>query len=137
MEIKKLKDLEKALKNFEESLKIELPAFPSSIRDVLESGQVQKFEMCYELFWKSGKEFLSKFEGIDAGSPRRVFKALFQLGYLNYDELELCLDMLDDRNLLSHVYRREVIDSILPKLRNYLTLMKSVLLRFKEVENAE
>jgi len=132
MEMKKLEELEKALKNFEESLEIELSIFPFSIRDVLESGQVQKFEMSYELFWKSGKEILSKLEGVDAGSPRRVFKTLFQLGYLTYDELELCLDMLDDRNLLSHVYRREVIDSILPKLRSYLKLMKTVLYRFRK-----
>ena len=131
MEIKKLKDFEKALQNFEESLNIELSEFPPSVRDVLESGQVQKFEMSYELFWKTGKELLSE-EGIDAGSPRRVFKALFQLGYLTYDELELCLSMVNDRNLLSHVYRREVVESVLPKLKNYLELMKSALSRFKE-----
>ncbi len=132
MEIKKLKDLEKALQNFEESLNIKLSEFPPSVRDVLESGQVQKFEMSYELFWKIGKELLSK-EGIDAGSPRRVFKALFQLGYLTYEELELCLSMVSDRNLLSHVYRREVVESVLPRLRNYLELMKSAVSRFKEL----
>jgi len=82
MEVKKLEELEKALKNFEDSLKIDLSEFPSFVKDVLESGQVQKFEMSYELFWKVGKELLARLEGIDAGSPRRVFKSLFQLGYL-------------------------------------------------------
>ena len=130
--MKKLKDLEKALQNFEESLKIDLSQFSPSVKDVLESGQVQKFEMSYELFWKVGKGILSKVEGLDAGSPRRVFKSLFQLGYLTYEELEQCLSMVKDRNLLSYVYRREVVESVLPKLRGYLELMKSVTSRFKE-----
>jgi len=133
MEIKKLEELEKALKNFEEALNVNLSKFPSFIRDVLESGQVQKFEMCYELFWKVGKELLFKLQGVDAGSPRRVFKTLFQLGFLTYEELEVCLSMLEDRNLLSHVYRREVVESVLPKLKSYLNLMKSVSSRFREV----
>jgi len=133
MEVKKLEELEKALKNFEDSLRIDLSEFPSFVKDVLESGQVQKFEMSYELFWKVGKELLARLEGIDAGSPRRVFKSLFQLGYLTYEELEVCLSMLEDRNLLSHVYRREVVESVLPKLKDYLNLMKSVLARFREV----
>jgi len=131
VEVKKLQDLEKALQNFEESLNVDFSQFPPPVREVLESGQVQKFEMSYELFWKVGKEILSKVEGLDAGSHRRVFKSLFQLGYLTYEELEQCLSMIKDRNLLSHVYRREVMESVLPKLRGYLELMKLVTSRFK------
>jgi len=137
VEVERLKELERALKNFEDSLEIDFSEFSPSLRDVLGSGQVQKFEMSYELFWKVGKEFLRTFEGVDAASPRRVFKTLFKLGYLTYDELEVCLSMLEDRNLLSHVYRREVVDSVLPKLKDYLNLMKSVLSRFKEVLEKE
>jgi len=133
MEVKKLKDFKRAVRNFEESLKIDLSEFSPCIVDVLESGQVQKFEMCSELCWKTGKEFLLVVEGVDVASPKRVYKALFQLGYLTYEELEKCLDMVEDRNLLSHIYRREVVESVLPKFNSYLEIMKRILERFEKV----
>ncbi len=130
MEIKKLEELQKALDSFEKSLKIDLSALDPFLRDVVESGLVQKFEMCYELFWKVMREFLRKQEGLDVASPRRTFKALFQLGILNYEQFEICLEVLESRNLLSHVYRRDIVDEVFPKLKKYLDLMEII---FKEV----
>jgi len=129
--MKKLEDLKKALDNFRKSLEIDLNTLEPSLRDVVESGLVQKFEMCYELFWKAMKEFLRKQEGLDVASPRRTFKALFQLGILSYEQFEICMEMVESRNLLSHVYRREIVDEVLPKLKIYLELMETIL---KEVE---
>jgi nucleotidyltransferase substrate binding protein (TIGR01987 family) len=131
--LKRLEQFEKALKNFRTSLTIRISEFPYELRDTVESGQIQKFEMCYELLWKAGKEILRELEGIEVSSPKRVLKSLFHLGYMDYDEFELCIEMLENRNLLSHVYRKEVVEQILPELSKYADEMEKLLLRFKMV----
>jgi nucleotidyltransferase substrate binding protein (TIGR01987 family) len=134
VEVERLKELGRALRNFEEALKVNPSAYPDEVKDLIESGLVQKFEMSYELLWKVGREVLKK-EGVDALSPRKVFKELFRIGFLDYGELERCLSMVEDRNRLSHTYRRELIDSVLPKLGGYLALMKELYRRFGEALN--
>jgi nucleotidyltransferase substrate binding protein (TIGR01987 family) len=134
MAVRKLEEFEKALRDFSKALEINLSDFPQEIRDVIESGQIQKFEMCFELFWKTAKEFLRDKEGIDVASPKRAIKTLFQLNYLTYEEYESAIEMLDSRNYLSHVYRRELVDLILPKLKEYYSLMEKILETFKNTE---
>jgi hypothetical protein len=48
---------------------------------------VQKFEVAVEICWKTIKAFLFQIHGFDLASPKLVIKKLFELGYLNYDEL--------------------------------------------------
>jgi nucleotidyltransferase substrate binding protein (TIGR01987 family) len=131
--LRKLEQFERALKNFRMSLAIKTSELPYELRDTIESGQIQKFEMCYELLWKAGKEILRELEGLEVSSPKRVLKSLFHLGYMDYDEFELCVEMVENRNLLSHVYRREIVEQILPELPKYADEMERLLLKFKMV----
>lgn len=90
-----LSNLESALAKLESALQIE----PD--RELVMEGTIQRFEIVFELMWKTLKRAL-KFEGLDPKSPRDTLKESFSIGWL-HDE-DVWLDMLDRRNTTSHQY---------------------------------
>jgi nucleotidyltransferase substrate binding protein (TIGR01987 family) len=131
---KKIVELEKALKNFQSSLEIEKKDLSDEIVDTINSGQIQKFEFCIEILWKIIKLFISINDGIDVNSPKKAIKEFFNIGYIDYEKYELLLQMIDDRNYLSHIYKQELFAEILEKLPVYLNVMLYVFSLLKEEE---
>ncbi len=86
---------------------------------------VKRFEFTYEMAWKALKRNLS-FLGVEAKSPRMVFKEAF-LQNLIEDE-EVWLSMIEQRNLSSHIYDEFEIRDILDKTESY----KQAFLKLKE-----
>jgi nucleotidyltransferase substrate binding protein (TIGR01987 family) len=62
---------------------------------------VKTFEMGFELSWKTLKDFLY-FKGLDTKTPRDTIKQGFAYGILQ--DGQLWIDMLEDRNLMTHTY---------------------------------
>ncbi|HHB92705.1 MAG TPA: hypothetical protein ENK59_05785 [Thioploca sp.] len=77
---------------------------------------VKRFEFTYEMAWKALKRNLS-FLGIEAKNPRMVFKEAY-LQNLIEDEA-IWLNMIDQRNISSHIYDEFEIKNILTKIENY------------------
>lgn len=77
---------------------------------------VKRFEFTYEMAWKSIKRFLI-FLGVEAKNPRAVFKEAYAQGIIS-DE-NIWLDMIEQRNLSSHIYDEYEINEILDKKENY------------------
>lgn len=73
------------------------------------AGVIQAFEATFEATWKLLKHAAER-EGLDAESPKRALIAGHKLGHVK-DET-LWLEMLQDRNLTSHVYHSELADRI-------------------------
>ncbi len=67
-------------------------------------GTIQRFEFCFELAWKTIKAFLHD-DGIVCNSPRESIKEAFKFKWIT-DE-EKWLELLDARNLTTHVYDEE------------------------------
>ncbi len=124
---RKLARLKASVSNFEDSLSIQTELFPEIVKDSVESGQIQKFEVSWELLWKTVKIFLYETDGTDEKSPKTVIKSFFNAGYCDYQDYESFIAMIDDRNSLSHIYNSEMIGSILGHLHDYLHLMKKCL----------
>ena len=124
---RKLSQLKASVSNFEASLSIQTELFPEIIKDSVESGQIQKFEVSWELLWKTIKIFLYETDGIDERSPKIVIKSFFNAGYCDYQDYENLIAIIDDRNSLSHIYSSEMIGNILMRLNDYLRLMKKCL----------
>lgn len=123
----KIQQFEDAVKNFEESLTIELSEYPEKVVDVLKSGRVQKFEFCVELLWKTLKVFLWEISGIDSKSPKLVIKDFFNLDLvLTVKEYETLYEMLDDRNRLSHIYNQAQFEAIYSRIVCSLPIFKKV-----------
>ena len=70
--------------------------------EVVAMALIQAFEFCFELSWKTLKDYL-KYEGVEeAVTPRQVLKLAFHFEML--DDGTLWIDMLENRTLLSHTY---------------------------------
>ena len=61
---KKLISLEQALESFRQAMAIDASRFCEIESDTIQSGQVQKFDICVELFWKTTKKYGSSFYSV-------------------------------------------------------------------------
>jgi nucleotidyltransferase substrate binding protein (TIGR01987 family) len=81
-----------------------------------QEGVVQRFEYSFELFWKVLKDRLTG-EGFDDASPRAVFRRSLEAGIVSAADVEVLLQALASRNLLSHTYNQAMADQALSLIR--------------------
>ncbi|MCK9283715.1 MAG: HI0074 family nucleotidyltransferase substrate-binding subunit [Rhodocyclaceae bacterium] len=98
--------------------------------DIVLDVAAKRFEFTYEMAWKALKRVLD-YLGIDARSPRAVFKEGYAQGLLK-DE-QVWLDMIEMRNLSSHVYDQHEISRILVELERYLAAFDALLERLRNI----
>ena len=91
--------------------------------DIVLDVAAKRFEFAYEMAWKALKRVLD-FLGIDARAPRPVFKEAFAQGLLA--EEQVWLDMIEMRNLASHVYDEHEIAQLLTQLDRYLAAFETL-----------
>ena len=116
----KLEDLTKALKGLDEVMNVDTKTLPTEVlKDAIENARVQKFEYSTELTWKTIKAFLLDKEGVDSKSPKGAIREFFLKKYISEKEFDDLIQMIDDRNALSHVYSEEAFDLISDKLDSY------------------
>ena len=97
--------------------------------DIVLDVAAKRFEFTYEMAWKALKRVLDHL-GIDARAPRPVFKEAYAQGLLA-DE-QVWLDMIEMRNLSSHIYDEHEISRILLELERYLAAFDSLLSRLRQ-----
>jgi len=78
---------------------------------------VKRFEFTYEMSWKALKRYL-EFLGFEVKNPRQTFKESYSQQII--DDENIWLDMIEQRNLSSHIYDELEISEILDKKENYL-----------------
>ena len=92
-------------------------------------GVIQRFELTFELLWKTLRLFLLE-EGIITKSPKDSLKEGFKFGLIKNEET--FLDMLEDRNQTSHIYSEEVSIEIFNRIKTgYLKPLKTILNEIK------
>lgn len=119
----KLATLQKALASFSQALDLKFNHLSELETDLIEGGQVQKFEYTLELFWKTCKTFLYDMHGVEALSPKNVMKELYNTKYVTVEEYQTCLAMINDRNRLSHIYNEISFHEIHSQLPIYSKLL--------------
>lgn len=85
--------------------------------NVVITGLVRLYEICFEQSWKAMKEILT-IHGVaesQTGSPRHILKFAYQAGMIT-DE-ELWLDALVSRNNVAHAYNRDIAKDIVEKTK--------------------
>lgn len=108
----RIEDLSKAVNRLgeaiEESKKIDF----STLKD----GVIQRFEFTIELSWKALKSLLNE-EGIEsATTPKSTVKEAGKVGVIK--NIDIWIEMLDDRNLTSHIYNQAIADEIYERIVN-------------------
>ncbi|HEV2426568.1 MAG TPA: HI0074 family nucleotidyltransferase substrate-binding subunit [Terriglobia bacterium] len=84
---------------------------------ITRDSAIKRFELTYELAWKSAKVYLVK-QGIVCQSPRDCFMEVFRLGLIS--DNPLWLKMIEDRNLSVHTYNEKLAEDLYARLRGYL-----------------
>ena len=83
-----------------------------SLSQLEKEGAIQRFEVTFELAWKTLKDYLEE-DGIVVNpvTPRNVIKEAFAAKLL--DDAQVWIDMMLHRNLLSHTYDSAVFETVL------------------------
>ena len=134
--IERREDLGRALKNFHESIqifnesKIARNIAPAQIR-VNRNSVIKTFELCYDLLWKSLKDFIEKKLGILVTSPKKVFQEARTQNLIDDREFKEMLAVVDDRNLTARTYDEDFAESVAQRAIAHFDLMKKVAEKIK------
>ena len=96
---------------------------PDSLSQLEKEGIIQRFEYTFELAWKVLKDKM-EYDGLilDQISPKAVVRQAYAAKYL--DSVEVWLQMIGDRNLMSHTYDFAKFEAIINTLRHrYLPVL--------------
>ncbi len=123
----RLNTLKEAIIGFVEAVQQDIDSLEPIMQDLVRNGQVQKFEYCTEFFWKTMKLYLSLYEGLEERSPKAVIKAFFRTQKISSALYESMIQMIDHRNLFSHVYNQDQFLELWSYLPEHAKVMKEVL----------
>ena len=131
----KEKRWEQRFENFEKAFHLleEAHQRASQARDdnLLQEGLIQRFEYNFELGWKTIRDYLeyNKVQ-LDEITPRFVIKEAFKAKIL--ENGNVWMEMLDDRNLMSHTYDIKSFNAAIEKIySDYYAAIKEIYLFFK------
>ena len=99
---------------------------PEVLNPLEKEGVIQRFEYCFELAWKTIKDYLQE-SGIvfSIVTPRQVLKDAFVSKVIG--DGQVWIDMLDHRNLLSHTYDFATFDTAVKAIAaRYLPAMEAL-----------
>ena len=99
---------------------------PESLSLLEKEGVVQRFEYTFELAWKTLKDYLEE-DGlvISPVTPRQVIKEGFAAKVIA--DGQVWINMLDNRNLLSHTYDSAVFEQAVQAIATrYLPAMRQL-----------
>ncbi len=84
---------------------------------------VQAFEICFELAWKTMKDYL-EYSGIKTDTPRNTIKEAFSTNLIT--DGQNWIEMMEARNKTSHTYKEEFAKQLADDiLNNYSILLKT------------
>lgn len=97
---------------------------------VVIDGTSQRFEFTFELFWRWLKLVIAE-QGIVVHFPKEVLQEAYKTHMIN-DE-SIWLQMLNDRNLTSHTYNKDLAISIYNNIKIYVPLLRKVFEKYKNI----
>ncbi len=95
-----------------------------TLSSIEKDGLIQRFEFCFEILWKCGKDYLLSVEGLEAASPKKVIRLLRETDLFTPEEAEQALMMADDRNMASHTYDEKAAEELIKRIYGYEALLK-------------
>ncbi len=95
-----------------------------SLRDSL----IQRFELSSDLFWKYLKRYMidEQKQMVDVNSPKGVIRDAIKAKLLTELDGERLLEMIDDRNMSSHIYEEEIAEQICFRTAGHYKLMRTI-----------
>lgn len=88
---------------------------------------IKNFELTYETCWKFLRHYLFEKEGIEANSPRMVFRVCSERGILPEDLARELIILIDVRNETMHTYDQEVAERVVADILKHSQVFSRVL----------
>jgi nucleotidyltransferase substrate binding protein (TIGR01987 family) len=119
---------EKTVNNLKEVL--EKLKNSGSDRAVFRDSAIQRFEISFDVCWKTLKEKLRVEYGVEVSSPKLVFKEAFRQGLIENNEV--WISMTDMRNETSHAYSEQFAEKVLLELPKIHAVLEQLLWKLKK-----
>ena len=123
---KKLADFKNALNRLQESYNRSLDLIGQDEFSFYRDSTIQRFEFTLEITWKSIKTFLLEEEGVECRSPKACIRDFFATAHLNETQIQIMLEMVDNRNLATHTYHEALADEIFSDIKAYIPVFTLV-----------
>jgi nucleotidyltransferase substrate binding protein (TIGR01987 family) len=118
-----LYNFENALKKYTDTVIQKEEYYLKGFGDIYLDVLVKRFEFTFEMSWKAIKRYLD-FAGMQCVNPRSCFKEAYTQGLI--EEEDIWLDMIEQRNLSSHIYNEFEIAGIKEKADKYLNAFQAL-----------
>lgn len=112
-----LEDFNKALIRFKEILQ-------EKKTDIVRDSAIKRFEITFDLTWKTLKAFLEEHHNTSCASPQSCFREGFRVGVIDYDDS--WIEMAKIRNKTVHSYNEALAEEIYAKLSNTLPIFEKL-----------
>ncbi len=100
--------------------------------DILRDALIQRFEFTLEICWRLLKRYLADQGIVNINSPKAVLREAYSSNIISNDTV--WIDMVEDRNLTSHIYDEKVAIEISEHIVNkYLPLFQKLAVDLKEM----
>ena len=84
---------------------------------IVREGFIQRFEITFDLAWKTARDYL-EYEGINVQpTPRAVIKEAFAANIISNGQT--FIDMLEARNIMSHKYDEETFNTVFLQIQQH------------------
>ena len=135
--VDRYKNALKSLKSFDESI-ILMQKYDNSWKEnptheveleykAHRDSVIKRFEFSLDFLWKYLKFFLEARAGVVHNSPKPVIRECFKNKFIDEQEALQGLDMINARNMTSHIYREEIAEQIWSDIPKHHTLMHKML----------
>jgi nucleotidyltransferase substrate binding protein (TIGR01987 family) len=88
-------------------------------REERRDSLIKRFELTYDLLWKYLREYIITAHGTTVDSPRKVFQECLSLGLTNSAETGELIDLIEDRNLTTHVYDIDLANKVAADIQKH------------------
>lgn len=107
-----------------------------SLNELEEQGLIQAFEFTHELAWNLLKDYLEYQGNQDIKGSRDTFREAFKVGLI--DDGELWMETIKARNITSHAYDEEIVQSAFETISSeYIVIFDELLVTFDRLEGKE
>lgn len=132
-----LVSLRKAIESFDRSLQAtefsdEFPSLAPIVKETLQAGVIQSFEVAYEQAWKMMKRWIETNLGADTAdgvSRRELFRMAAEQKLI--DDVDVWMSFHQTRNMTSHTYDLETANDAYSDAVSFLPLVKDLLVRLE------
>lgn len=131
--IQRFENFRKAFSRLDDAVKL---SQQRPLSELEQQGLVQAFEFTHELAWNVLKDYLEEQGFIDLIGSKNATRQAFKSGLLA--DGQVWMDMIKARNLTSHTYNTEVVESIVKDiLSRFHNAFEEMQRHFKKLETKE